>query len=247
MRKTVLITSVALLAVLTSGCMQMHMNSTIAKDGSGTMDVTLSLSQVLSESMEDLKSLNVEQDMDQVGFLLEGDKDQLQERIKGHGVKIKKFEKSMVKGRETVQLALEFKDIEGMSYAMREISQDEGGGLAIIDNGDGTFTLKPHQYDWPAIAQEEEAEITTEMPQMDPAQMGKQMEVMGKLMSSLSELDISMKITVPGDIVSSNAPTVEGRTSIWTVNQANMMSGGGDMEPNIVFSAKGLKLKAIKE
>ena len=49
----------------------------------------------------------------------------------------------------------------------------------------------------------------------DPEQMQKQMELMGKLMASISELDVSMKITVPGEIVESNAPTVEGNTSIW--------------------------------
>ena len=69
---------------------------------------------------------------------------------------------------------------------------------------------------------------------------------MGKLMGAMSELDISMKITVPGDIINSNAPLVEGRTSIWTINQSNMMSSNQDMEPVITFSAKGLKLKALE-
>ncbi len=62
----------------------------------------------------------------------------------------------------------------------------------------------------------------------------------------MGELDISMKMTVPGDIIESNAPTVEGRTSIWNIDSSNMMSGNTDMEPNIVFSGKGLKIKAVK-
>ena len=82
---------------------------------------------------------------------------------------------------------------------------------------------------------------------MDPAQMQKQMEIMGKLMGAMAELDVSFKITVPGEIVSTNAPLTEGKTSVWSINSGNMMTMDQDMEPEIVFSGKGLKLKPIKE
>ena len=70
---------------------------------------------------------------------------------------------------------------------------------------------------------------------------------MGKLMASISELDIRMEITVPGNVLSSNAPAVEGRTSIWTINAANMMeSQGGDMTPTIAFDKGGVAIDAPK-
>ena len=81
--------------------------------------------------------------------------------------------------------------------------------------------------------------------EMDPAQMGKQMELMGKLMGAMSELDVRMSITVPGDIIATNAPAREGRTSVWTINSSNMMTAGMDMEPEITFSGKGLKIKDV--
>ena len=56
-----------------------------------------------------------------------------------------------------------------------------------------------------------------------------------------------LEATVPGDVVSSNAPTVEGRTSIWSIDQSNMMQQDQDMDPEIVFSGKGLKLKPLAE
>ena len=62
-----------------------------------------------------------------------------------------------------------------------------------------------------------------------------------------AELDVSMKITVPGDIVTTNAPAQEGRTSIWTVNGDNMMTAGQDMNPVITFSGKGLDIKPLAE
>jgi len=56
-------------------------------------------------------------------------------------------------------------------------------------------------------------------------------------------MDVRLEITVPGDIVSSNAPQTEGRTSIWSINSSNMMTAGQNTEPEIVFSGKGLKIK----
>ena len=60
----------------------------------------------------------------------------------------------------------------------------------------------------------------------------------------MSDLDILMKITVPGDVIESNAPQVDGRTSIWKIDSSNMMEQQGELEPVITFSGKGVKIKA---
>ena len=52
---------------------------------------------------------------------------------------------------------------------------------------------------------EEEAVSSTspqDMENFDPEKMGKSMEIMGKLMGSISELAVGMRITVPGKIIS---------------------------------------------
>lgn len=247
MRKILMLAAVAALALLASGCVQMKMISTIEKDGSGTLDMTLSLSQVLTESMDELQAMNDDDGLQDLDQMMDMNREELQEKVKDHGVTIKTMENAVVDGRQTINISLEFKDIEGMSFAMREFTNEEGGGMAIVDLGDGTYALRRWEYDWPPLEEEEETEEITEEPaQMDPEMMGKQMELMGKMMSSLSELEIVMQITVPGDIVNSNAPIVEGRTSTWRIDQTNMMASP-DMEPDIVFSAKGLKLKPVKE
>lgn len=238
----------ALVAVLSAGCVQMNMNTTIAEDGSGSLDLTMSLSPVLTESLEDLKALNPDEGLEDLDMLLAADKGELQAKVKDHGVNIKTLDKTTVDGRETMHVALDFKDLEGLAFAMHELTGDNSPGMAIVDNGDGTFALRPFEYDFPVAAEEAEAEETpAEAPQMDPAQMGKQMEIMGKMMSAMSELKFVMQITVPGDVVNSNAHKVDGRTSIWTVDQSNMMTAGMDMEPDITFSAKGLKIKNLKK
>jgi len=64
----------------------------------------------------------------------------------------------------------------------------------------------------------------------------------------MAELDVKFTITVPGEVIESNAPTVEGNTSIWAINASNMMSQqGADMEPVITFSSKGLKITPLEE
>ncbi len=243
-----LLLMVALAAMLT-GCVQMHMDTTIKKDGSGTMDMTLSLSKVLTDAIAEMGTEDMDDDIGEITEIMDMDKKELKKSLKGHDVKLKEFKKDIVEGRETLNISMEFKTLESLSFALREVMGGEDQGMAILDNGDGNYVLRPHEYDWPALeVEEEEAEEETvdSMDDMDPAKMQKQMELMGKLMGAMGEIDISMKITVPGDIVDSNAPTVEGRTSIWAIDSTNMMSADSNMEPNIVFSSKGLKLKPVK-
>ena len=84
--------------------------------------------------------------------------------------------------------------------------------------------------------------------EFDPEKAGKLMEVMGKLMASVSELAVTTRITVPGDVIEHNAPKLEGRTAIWEINAENMMTAGASMgSPEIVFSGKGLKFDAPAE
>jgi len=248
-----LLKSIALLvmALTMVGCVQMHMDTEIKKDGSGEMDMTLSLSKVLTDAIAEMGTEGMDDDIGNLDGVLNIEKKDLEKSIKKHDVKLKKFKRSVVDGKETLAVTFQFKDLKGLSFAMGEVMGENEGGMAIIDIGNGQYALRPYNYQWPEKAEAEEAveedSDEMDMDDMDPEKMQKQMELMGKLMGAMGELDVSMKITVPGDIVESNAPLVEDRTSIWTINASNMMSGGGNMEPNIIFSSKGLKLKAEKE
>ncbi len=239
------------LAALTSGCVQMQMDTDINKDGSGTLDLTMSLSAVVTEAINEMGADSMEDEMQDIGRLMDMEEKEFKKSIKGIDVDLKNFKQSIVDGRETINIKLKFKDLENMSLALREIMGGDENGLGILDAGDGNFVLKPHEYNWPALAEEEADESDEmgnmdDMANMDPEKMQKQMALMGKLMGAMGELDINMSVTVPGEIVNSNAPTVEGRKSTWAINSSNMMSGATDMEPNIVFSGKGLKIKAVK-
>jgi len=164
----------------------------------------------------------------------------------------------MVDGREKLDIAMEFEDLKSLSYVMGSLmGGNPGEGMGIFETDDGNFVLKQATYDFPDEPAEEvegsepanEAEVQTEKPTLTPEEKSaKQMEVYGKLMGAVAELDVRLTITVPGEIIKSNAPAVEGNTSIWAINSGNMMNmQNQDMEPVITFSSKDLKIKAIKE
>ncbi|MBD3221661.1 hypothetical protein GF314_10500 [bacterium] len=242
-------------SVMLAGCVQLHSETTIDEDGGGTALITISMSEAVADAVKEMEALDVEGgpsgDMPSFGDI---EREKIESRVAEYGVEITTFERGMVDGRETIEIGYEFEDMRGLSAAMSAVMDDGGdgndNGLGIFDAGDGNLVLRPTSYEFPAweddTAAEDEAESTAPT-QMDPEAMQKQMEIMGKLMGAISELDISMKITVPGDIVSTNAPTQEGRTSIWTINSSNMMSAEQDMEPRIVFEGKGLKIEPQAE
>ena len=249
--KVTLLAVIVLAALNLTGCVVFHSQTDINDDGSGTAELTLSIDPSVQEAIAELQAMDTDQNEDMDFPLLDDvDQDKIKKAGAEYGVSIKKFEKGLVDGRQTLNIVLEYKDLRGFSYVMGRIMGDgnSGEGMGIYDAGDGNFVLKQAQYDFPVDPADEEVveEITPEdMQSLDPQQMQKQMEIMGKLMGAMAELDVSFKITVPGHIVSSNAPETDGRTSIWTINADNMMTMDQEMDPEIVFSAKGLKITPL--
>jgi hypothetical protein len=251
-RRLVLL-SLAVLAVLAlTGCVQMHSETTIDQNGGGTATITMSMSKAVSEALQKMQEMDPDGspggDMPAFDDL---DRAAIEKRVKEYGVKITRFEKGEKDGRETIDIAYQFKDMKGLSAAMGAImsgSDAEDNGLGIFDAGGGNLVLRPASYDFPDWVEEDAVDEEAAGEEVtNPQDMQQQMALMGTLMGAISELDISMKITVPGDIVSTNAPDQEGRTSIWAIDASNMMSVDQGMAPEIVFSGKGLKIKPQTE
>jgi len=252
-RRLTLLALSVLAVILFTGCIQMHSETIIDKNGGGTATMTMSVSKTVSDAMKQMSELDPDSDTSDMPDIDSMDRKEIEKRLKGFDVKLTKFEKKDVDGKQTVVMAYEFKDLKGLSAAMGSFmggGDSEENGLGVFDAGNGNLVLRPAHYDLPAFDEEEAADVVDEAPamdEMDPAAMQKQMALMGTLMSAAAELDISMKITVPGDIVSTNAPAQEGRTSIWTINSGNMMMAGDNMAPEIVFSGNGVKIKPMAE
>lgn len=235
---------IALLGLSATGCVQMHMDTTIGKDGSGTMSMSYGMSPTVAEALAELAELPGS-DADQAPTLEDFDKDAIEAACKKHDCKLKKF--SINDDKTQASFEIEFSSLENLSKALADGQAGGGaGGFALYKTADGNYTIDSYEYESAEAVAEEEAEDTaTDMSQMDPEAMQKSMAIMGKMMAAISELDVQMKITVPGEVLENNAHRVEGNTLIWEVNAENMMQVGGDMEPHIVFSGKGLNIPAL--
>ena len=242
------------LALVFGGCLQAKFDTTLADDGSGTLSMTYSMSAEVAKTMAELSALGGEKGMgDDMGFMpTDIDRAEFEKACSANEVKVKKFEESSPDGGRKMDIALDFKSLDGLNGAMRDgMKGKNDGSFGIFKRADGNYVLrsvkvKAIEAEEP-IPEEPEAE-EEDASEMDTAKAGKMMELMGKLMGSMSELDVTMRITVPGDVIQHNAPKLEGRTLIWEINADNMMTSGASMgEPVIVFSGKGLKIDAPME
>ncbi len=232
-----------------AGCVQMHMETVIEKDGSGTFAMSYSMSESVAEAIKELKDMDMPgQNMDDAPSLDDFNQEEIEKACKESGVKLQKFERSTLDGKENLEMVIAFKHINDLSDALTSTMNEQGGGFKIFKTSDGNYNLvavEPEAQQSEPEEEESPSESPQSMEDMDPEMMGKSMEIMGKLMGSMSELDIGMRVTVPGEILRHNAQRVEGNTLIWEINSSNMMSGdAGSMEPDIVFSGKGVKIDA---
>jgi hypothetical protein len=249
MKKLILgLVAIAAAASLT-GCIKVDTTTDIKADGSGTASLEFGLSQSVAEAVKEMQALDPSSSGDMaIPDFADIERTNIDKVAKQYNVKVTAFEKNDADGRLSVRMAFAFEDLKGLSAVMAAaMGEDPESGLGIYDNGDGSYVLKAATYEFPDFPEldkpaEEEVEAPTS-GEMTPEQMQKQMELMGKLMGAMAEMDVQMRITVPGDIITTNAPAQEGRTSVWVINSSNMMTAGADMEPEITFSGKGLKIK----
>lgn len=241
MRKLILLLLVTALSA--TGCIQMHMDTAIQKDGSGVMTMEYGMSPSVAEALAEMAKMPGGGD-DQTPTLDSFKADQLEESCRKNGCKLKDFEHAETK----VSFAVEFPSLEKLSMALSDGQAFAGGGFALYRTAGGDYTIREFEYEGePVVEEEAEAEVAEPAEaeqEFNPEDMQKSMEMMGKLMGAAGELKVSMRITVPGDVIEHNAHRIEGRTLIWEIDSSNMMTMGGEMEPNIVFSGKGLSIDA---
>ena len=252
MKRMLLAILIVVLAAGLSGCVRMYSTTDIKDDGSGTATIEIGMTRSVADAIQELQEIDPNAGGDQkMPSLSDINKAEIEKNLKPYNVKLTSFEKSDADSTESIKMTFAFQDLKGLSAAMGAATgETPEEGLGIYAAPDGNYVLKQATYDFSdfPLQKDEEAEAAKEpeeQPQPTPEQMQKQMAIMGKLMGALSELDVRMEITVPGDIVSTNAPEQKGRTSIWTINQSNMMTAGQDMSPVITFSGKGLHLKHV--
>jgi hypothetical protein len=235
------------------GCVQMSMETVVDKDGSGTCTLGISMSTDVSEALKELAATDGNPGMAEVPEFGDLTREKAEASAARYNCKVKKFERTTADEQEKLEMVLAFDDVQDLSRAVHDLmSEDESEDvMAVFKTDDGNYVLASVE-DVSAVGEEKstpeesQEKETEEAKEMDPEQMQRSMELMGKLMAHMSEFDVRMAITVPGEILESNAPETEGQTAIWHINSENMMSmQDQEFEPEIKFSGQGVKIKAM--
>ena len=228
-----------------TGCIEALIETDLHADGSGTFNLSYSMSPSVAEAMKELEGLKGTGGPDMPMFSKVDDA-KIKKICKENGVTLKTLESTDT----SLKMAGDFKSLDGLNAVMSQaIEGEDDGGFALFRTEDGNYLLQVVEAESSDSEDTEDAEepedfADEDAEEADPAAMMKAMEGMGKLMSSISELNLVMRFTVPGDIIESNAPKTEGRTSIWEINGENVMSMESAGEPEILFSGKGVKIDA---
>jgi len=241
--KTAIVLAACGLLVLT-GCVQIKTETVIDKNGGGTITMDYTVPADVEEAFKELKTLDggMDEDMGDVPIFDDSfDKDAFESELKENGARLVAYENGMVDGQRKVHMEIAFKDPAGLEAGMGG-ALSAGGSIGLFKTQDGNYVLRGV----PAPETEED-EAAEELPAeedmakaMENAQ--KSMAVMGKLMAHMNEMVMEMRVTLPGDVISHNAMSLEGRTCVWRIDSSNMMSAQGMDEPEIVFSGEGLDI-----
>ena len=161
MRRVLLFVLVAGLGLL-AGCVTFHSSLVIGPDGSGTCTMNYSVSEAVKAALADAGSMGSEgKDMPSIDDF---DRADMEKRAKANGVTITSFDHKTADGRETLTIAMTFKDVTGLSRVMHTGGGDSGV-MVIQRNADGNYVLTsipdPNP---PAEEAKEEAKQTSRRP-----------------------------------------------------------------------------------
>lgn len=240
--------------ILCAGCLKMHMDTVMEKDGSGTCTISTGTSREVFEALSKMEAASGGKGFDAFPMLpREMSRSHMEAVCRQAGVELLDHRIQEDADHVGWTMTVRFDDIGRLSAFQNAMSGSAGDAeierLGILEAGDGDYVLTvvtvPGMSPDPGDDDDDDDlddDMLDDLYDMGGIQHA--MESVGTLMSRIGELDVRLSITVPGDVIHSNAMEVEGRTSIWTLNAANMMHfETADIQPEIRFSGKGLDLK----
>jgi hypothetical protein len=235
---------------LLSGCVKAHIETDIVADGSGTCTITYAMPRDVADAVAAMGhgGAGTGMEMPKLGDL---SRETLEARCQRVGARLLEFRQTDDAGGVNMITKVGFTDLAQLSRLLNDIEGSATGGdrqgWRIDPLADGNYVLRtvtlPGDTPEPATGDDAAAVDLDELP--DALDLSSARQHLSVLMGNIDKLDIRLAITVPGEVIHSNAMEVEGRTSIWTVNAANMMQADAStMEPEIRFSGQGLRLKS---
>lgn len=223
----------ALLALLTlAGCVKLDQTLTLNADGSGTLTMRYGMSE---QSLAQLRAM--EQMGAQSGAALslgrqtfQFDPDQLRAELDRHrsaGVELKAVSSEVVDGWRYVDLEVDFEDIR----ALKRTELFQGSTLTIVPVGQNNYRITlPGGGNAAFSGDAAGRRLVGQMPEM------------------LAGLRIVQTISVPGDIVESNAPLVDARRASWVFDldeDPGVVDTLAQTTMELTFNRRGVTLPTV--
>ena len=242
--KTLPLLTLFLLLLLTTGCIEIHLDTDLEKDGSGTGKLEMAISPKVTRVLAEVQDID---DMPEthISNLAGTDEDELKRIAAKANVEIDHFESEVRDGRRTVSFEMKFDSLKDYSWVLGNVLDEVGDGFGVFAGEDGQLIFREARYDYSALLADEPepAEPT------DPSEetIDKYLEMMDVINGDRAAAKVLNVIKVPGDIIDSDATATDGRTCTWTLDFAAIVADKDNLKPRIVFSDKGLKIKPLPE
>jgi hypothetical protein len=235
---------VAALSVLGSGCVQVRMDTEIAADGSGSTTISYHMSRPVADAISRLASYQAggPEAIHDYADAMDLRRERIDTVCRATGARL--LDHTFVddpQGRR-LSMTLAFPRVEVLSHVFAELDDSPGGErreLRLVRTAQGDYHLTS------VAMTSAEAVVDEAMPpagQWAPEDTHAAMQDLFVLLDHREELDVRITVTVPGEVISSNAMEVSDRTSIWFVNAATTgQPESPDFTPDILFSGEGLE------
>lgn len=222
---------IVVLLLATAGCIKLDQTLTLNQDGSGNLAIRYGMSEqtiAQLEAMEQMsRSMGEGIDMEQ-DSPFEFDEETLRrefEAEKPAGVELVSVRSEVVDGWKYVALEIAFEDVR----ALKKTKIFEGSQLSISRNDDGSYTLLQKSAG--------EQDVDAGDPRMQQ-----------QLAAMFAGLRIANAVIVPGDIIETNATSVDGRRAAWVFaidEDPDVIAKLQQTDLRVVFSGDGVKLPGL--
>lgn len=215
----------ALLAVLAlTGCFKVDQTLTLNADGSGTLAMRYGMAEQTIAQLQAMQRMTAQGGDDggvkvQEEAPLDFDPEQVRadfEADKPDGVELTSVTSEVVDGWQYIDLTISFDDIR----ALKRTELFKNSKLAIVHREDGNYLITQRGGD-------------SDLAGGDAPNA----QVMQQMMPMMAGFHIAQTIVVPGDIISTNAPQVDGRRASWVFDIAQ--------DPNVIQTMAGANLELV--
>ena len=180
-----------------------------------------------------------------VGDIAELDADRLRTVAEPAGVRIRDFLSEVREGRRTVAFGMDFDSLEGFSWVLCNVLDEKSAGLGVFAGDAGTLVFQDAVYDFAALA----AQVPALPDRTDPGDeaMDAYLELRDVINAQAPAAAVVNVVRVPGDVVETDATTVEGRTCTWDLDFAAIVADKDTLKPRIVFHGDGLTIEPLAD